>query len=258
MNLHLQHQTALVLAASKGLGRAVATTLAHEGARVVIGARNQAELEQTAAEIIAETANPNIIAVAVDVTQPYQLQNIVNQTVKVFGGLNILVNNAGGPPFNKFETFNDEQWLAAFNQNLLSVVRTSRLAIPHMRVAGGGRIINIISASVKSVMANSVLSTSMRMGVVGMAKLLADELGPDGITVNNVAPGLILTGRIKETLPPGDIEAALKEKTANIPLGRIGKPEELAALVAFLASAQAAYITGATIPVDGGSNRGIY
>lgn len=258
MNLHLKHKTALVLAASKGLGRAVATTLAHEGAHVVIGSRDKAELEKTAAEITEETKNPNIIAIAVDVTKPDELQNIINQAVKTYGGLDILVNNAGGPPFNKFETFDDEQWLAAFNQNLLSVVRTSRMAIPHMRKAGSGRIINIISASVKSVMANSVLSTSMRMGVVGMAKLLADEVGPYGITVNNVAPGLILTGRIKETLPPGDMEAALKEKTAGIPVGRIGKPEELAALVAFLASEQAAYITGTTIPIDGGSNRGIY
>ena len=258
MNLHLRHKTALVLAASKGLGRAVATMLAHEGAHVGIGSRDKAELDKTAAEIIAETSNPNIIAIPVDVNKPEELQHIIDETVKTYGGLNILVNNAGGPPFNKFETFDDEQWLATFNQNLLSVVRTSRMAIPHMHTAGSGRIINIISASVKSVMANSVLSTSMRMGVVGMAKLLADEVGPYGITVNNVAPGLILTGRIKETLPPGDMEAALKEKTAGIPVGRIGKPEELAALVAFLASEQAAYITGTTIPIDGGSNRGIY
>jgi 3-oxoacyl-[acyl-carrier protein] reductase len=258
MNLHLQHKVALVLAASKGLGRAVATTLAHEGAMVVIGSRDEVELKRTAAEISKETSQPNILAVPVDVTRADELQHIVDQCVKTYGGIDILVNNAGGPPFNKFETFDDEQWLAAFNQNLLSVVRTSRMVIPHMRKAGGGRIINIISASVKSVMANSVLSTSMRMGVVGMAKLLADEVGSYGITVNNIAPGLILTGRVKETLPSGDYEAALKERTAGIPVGRIGKPEELAALVAFLASEQAAYITGVTIPIDGGSNRGIY
>jgi 3-oxoacyl-[acyl-carrier protein] reductase len=258
MNLHLQHKVALVLAASKGLGRAVATTLAHEGTKVVIGSRDKTELDKTAAEIIAETGNPDISAIAVDVNKPEDLQNIVTQTVKIYGTLNILVNNAGGPPFNKFETFDDEEWLAAFNQNLLSVVRTSRMAIPHMRKAGAGRIINIISASVKSVMANSVLSTSMRMGVVGLARLLADEVGPYGITVNNVAPGLILTGRIKETLPADNLETALKERTAGIPVGRIGKPEELAALVTFLASEHAAYITGTTIPIDGGSNRGIY
>ncbi|EHQ27909.1 SDR family oxidoreductase [Mucilaginibacter paludis] len=258
MDLKIQYKVALVLAASKGLGRAIATTLANEGASVVIGSRDKQELEKTAAEIIASTRQVNVIAVPVDVTQPDQLQNIVIETIKAFGTIDILVNNAGGPPFNKFESFDDEQWLATFNQNLLSVVRTSRLVVPYMRQAGGGRIINIISASVKSVMDNSVLSTSMRMGVVGMAKLLADEVAPYGITVNNVAPGLILTDRIKETLPAGNPEEALKQKTKNIPAGRIGKPEELAAVVAFLASEQAAYITGTTIPVDGGSNRGIY
>jgi len=258
MDLKIQYKVALVLAASKGLGRAIATTLADEGASVVIGSRNKQELELTAAEIIAATGQVNIVPIAVDVNSPEDLQSIVEQTVKAFGSIDILVNNAGGPPFDKFEAFDDEQWLAAFNQNLLSVVRTSRLVIPHMRQAGGGRIINIISASVKSVMPNSVLSTSMRMGIVGMAKLLSDEVAPYNITVNNVAPGLILTGRIKETLPVNNIEEALQEKTKNIPAGRIGKPEELAALVAFLASEQAAYITGTTIPVDGGSNRGIY
>jgi 3-oxoacyl-[acyl-carrier protein] reductase len=259
MDLKIQYKVALVLAASKGLGRAIATTLADEGASVVIGSRNATELAKTAAQIIAKTNQANVIAIPVDVTQPQSLQNIVEQTVKTFGGIDILVNNAGGPPFNKFETFDDEQWLAAFNQNLLSFVRTSRLVIPYMRKAGGGRIINIISASVKSVMANSVLSTTMRMGVVGMAKLLADEVGPYNITVNNIAPGLILTDRMKDTIPSGlNFEDALKEKAQNIPLGRIGKPEELAALVTFLASEQAAYITGTTIPIDGGSNRGIY
>lgn len=258
MDLKIQYKVALVLAASKGIGRAVATTLADEGASVVIGSRDQRELEKTAAEIITSTRQTNIIAIPVDVTQPDQLQNIVDETVRAFGSIDILVNNAGGPPFNKFESFNDEQWLAAFNQNLLSVVRASRLVIPHMRQSGGGRIINIISASVKSVMDNSVLSTSMRMGVVGMTKLLADEVAAYGITVNNVAPGLILTGRIKETHPADGAEEALQQKTRNIPAGRIGQPEEVAALVAFLASEQAAYITGATIPVDGGSNRGIY
>lgn len=258
MDLKIQNKVALVLAASKGLGKAIAITLSAEGADVVIGSRNQQELDATAEEI-RKTAKGKVIAIAVDVNKPDQLAHIVAQTVKTFGRLDILVNNAGGPPFNKFETFSDEQWQAAFDQNLMSFVRASRAVVPHMRKAGGGRIVNIISASVKYVMANSVLSTSMRMAVVGMAKLLADELGPDNITVNNVAPGLILTGRIKETMPQGDdFEAELKEKSQTIPLRRIGKPEELAALVAFLASEPAAYITGTTIQIDGGANRGIF
>jgi len=170
-----------------------------------------------------------------------------------------LLNNAGGPPFSKFEDFDDEAWQNAFELSLLSFARTSRLVLPHMQKTGSGRIINIISGSVKSVLPNSVLSTSMRMGVVGMAKLMADEFGPYSITVNNVAPGMILTDRLKHTLPKdADPEEALKERAKNIPLGRIGKPEELAALVTFLASEQAAYISGITIQVDGGANRGIF
>jgi len=178
---------------------------------------------------------------------------------KRYGTIDILLNNAGGPPFNKFESFDDTEWQKAFDLNLLSFARTSRLVLPHMKKAGSGRIINIISGSVKAVLANSVLSTSMRMGVVGMAKLMADELGPYNITVNNVAPGMILTDRLKHTLPKDvDPETALKEKAKSIPLGRIGKPEELAALVAFLASEQAAYISGTTIQVDGGASRNIF
>jgi 3-oxoacyl-[acyl-carrier protein] reductase len=170
-----------------------------------------------------------------------------------------LLNNAGGPPFDKFEHFDDEQWQKAFDLNLRSFAQTSREVLPYMKKAGSGRIINIISGSVKSVLTNSVLSTTMRMGVVGMAKLMADEFGPYHITVNNVAPGLILTDRIKDTVPNGvDVEQALKEKAKNIPAGRIGKPEELAALVAFLASEQAAYISGTTIQVDGGASRAIF
>lgn len=169
------------------------------------------------------------------------------------------MNNAGGPPFDKFEHIDDAQWQKAFELNLLSVARTGRQVLPYMQKTGSGRIINIISGSVKSVLANSVLSTSMRMGVVGMAKMMADEFGPYHITVNNVAPGLILTDRIKHTLP-GDVDPdlAMREKAKSIPLGRIGKPEELAALVTFLASGQAAYISGTTIQVDGGANRGIF
>jgi 3-oxoacyl-[acyl-carrier protein] reductase len=257
MDLKIEHKVALVLAASKGLGKAIATTLAAEGADVVIGSRDQVELDKTADEI-RQTAKGKVLAIAVDVNRPEQLEHIIAETVKTFGRIDILVNNAGGPPFNKFETFSDADWQAAFDQNLMSFVRASRLVVPHMRKAGGGRIVNIISASVKYVMANSVLSTSMRMGVVGMAKLLADEVGPDNITVNNVAPGLILTGRIKETMQGDNFEAALEERSKNIPLRRIGKPEELAALVAFLASEPAAYITGTTIQIDGGMNRGIF
>ncbi|MBL4676465.1 MAG: SDR family oxidoreductase [Mucilaginibacter sp.] len=258
MDLKLTNKVAIVLAASKGLGKAVATTLSAEGAKVIIGSRDADELNKTADEIRQFTGN-EVTAIVIDVSNADSVNHFIEQAAALYGQIDILLNNAGGPPFAKFENFDDEQWQKAFDLNLLSMSRTSRLVLPFMKPTGSGRIINIISGSVKSVLANSVLSTSMRMGVVGMAKLMADELGPYHITVNNVAPGLILTDRIKHTLPKDmDTEEAIKEKTKGIPLGRIGQPEELAALVAFLASEQASYISGQTIQVDGGAGRSIY
>ncbi len=258
MDLHLKNKTAIVLAASKGLGKAIATALSAEGAKVIIGSRDEAEIKKTAEEISLKTGN-EVIPIPVDVVNADQIDHLIQTAAARFGRIDILVNNSGGPPFNKFENFKDEDWEQAFELTLKSFARLSRLVLPYMKQAGSGRIINIISGSVKSVLPNSVLSTSMRMGVVGMAKLLADELGPYNITVNNVAPGMILTDRLKHTFPKDvDPEQALKDRAKNVPLGRIGKPEELAALVAFLASEQAAYISGTTIQVDGGANRGIF
>jgi len=258
MDLKLNNKVAIVLAASKGLGKAIATALSAEGAKVIIGSRDEAELNKTAVAITRLTGN-EVIAIPVDVSNGDQIKNFIQNVTDSFGRIDILVNNSGGPPFNKFENFDEGDWQKAFELTLLSFARTSRLVLPHMQKTGSGRIINIISGSVKSVLANSVLSTSMRMGVVGMAKLMADEFGPYNITVNNIAPGMILTDRLKHTLPKdANPEQALKERAKNIPLGRIGKPEELAALVTFLASEQAAYISGTTIQVDGGANRGIF
>jgi 3-oxoacyl-[acyl-carrier protein] reductase len=258
MDLNLKGKIAIVLASSKGLGKAIAITLASEGATVVIASRNAEELNATASEIKQQTG-AEVMVVPTDVAKVDDTEKLINQVSGKFGRIDILVNNAGGPPFDLFEKFNDEQWQQAFELNLLSFARLSRLVLPYMQAAGSGSIINIISGSVKSVLANSVLSTSMRMGVVGMAKMMADEFGPYNITVNNVAPGLILTDRIKHTLPPNqDPDEAMKQRAANIPLRRIGDPKELAALVAFLASDQASYISGTTIPVDGGASRSIY
>jgi len=258
MDLKLNNKVAIVLAASKGLGKAIATALSAEGAKVIIGSRNATELNKTAGEIKKLTGN-EVIAIPVDVSDGKEVKSFIEQAASRFGKIDILINNGGGPAFDKFENFDDEAWQKAFELTLLSFARTSRLVLPHMQKTGSGRMINIISGSVKSVLANSVLSTSMRMGVVGMAKMMADEFGPYHITVNNVAPGMILTDRLKHTLPKdANPEEALKEKARNIPLGRIGKPEELAALVTFLASEQAAYISGTTIQVDGGANRGVF
>jgi 3-oxoacyl-[acyl-carrier protein] reductase len=257
MNLQLTGKTALVLAASKGLGKACALALAEEGADLIIGAREKTTLEATAAEI-RTLGKGRVMAIPVDVTDLQQVTAMVTAAAAEFGKIDILVNNAGGPPFGKFESFDEAAWQSAFDLTLLSAVRFSRLVIPHMRPTGSGRIINIVSLSVKTYLAGSVLSTSLRLGVIGMAKMLSNELGPDNITVNNIAPGMILTDRLKHTLgsagPGGpSFEEQLAQRSKDIPLGRIGKPEELAALVAFLASPLAGYITGATIPVDGGA-----
>ncbi|HTI58793.1 SDR family oxidoreductase [Mucilaginibacter sp.] len=258
MDLKLKDKVALVLAASKGLGRASALALSAEGAKVAICSRNTEELKKTAAEIHQQTGNP-VIVITADVSDAAQVKNLIKETAGTFGGIDILVNNGGGPPFAQFETFDDEAWQKAFELTLFAFARTGREVLPYMKKAGSGRIINIISGSVKAVLNNAVLSTAMRMGVVGMAKLMADELGPDQITVNNIAPGLILTDRVKEVLPKDvDHDQAVKDRAKTIPARRIGKPEELGALVAFLASEQAAYISGTTIQVDGGASRGIF
>jgi 3-oxoacyl-[acyl-carrier protein] reductase len=248
MDLGLQGRVALVLAASKGLGRATAAALAAEGADIAIGSRDARVLEAAAAAIRAASGR-RVLAIPVDVTDAAQSAAFVEAALREFGRIDILVNNAGGPPFGKFDDFDDAAWQRAFELSLLSTVRMTRLVVPHLPHDGGGRVINVISLSVKSVLSGSMLSTALRAGVVGMAKLLADELGPHGITVNNVAPGLILTDRLRET--------GAGDRVDQAPLRRAGTPEEFGAVVAFLASARASYITGTTIPVDGGLIRAI-
>lgn len=263
MDLGLKGKVAIVLAASKGLGRASAAALAAEGAQVVIGARNEQVL-RTAAEQIGRESGSQVLPVPTDVTKPEQLSAIVDAAAREFGRIDILVNNAGGPPPGTFEMFNDAQWEAAFELTLLSVVRLIRLVLPHMRERGSGRIINIVSTSVKQPIDNLLLSNAIRPGVIGLAKSLSIELAAENITINNVCPGRILTDRIRQVYQldakqqQGISEKeALKEAVQEIPMRRIGRPEELGALVAFLASEQAAYITGTTIQVDGGVTRSL-
>jgi 3-oxoacyl-[acyl-carrier protein] reductase len=262
MNLGLTHKSALILAASKGLGKACALALAQEGAAIMIGARDPAQLHQSAAEIRQKTG-AQVHAHPVDVTDPQQIHTIFQAAETALGRVDILVNNAGGPPFGTFEQFDDDQWHKALELNLMSTVRFTRLALPAMKEARWGRIVNIVSLGVKSVLPGSTLSTAGRLGIVGMAKLLSDEVASYGITVNNVASGIILTDRVRQTSLKQRLDRGMDEKSAiediaqSIPAKRLGQPSELAALVAFLASEQAGYITGATIPVDGGIVRSI-
>jgi 3-oxoacyl-[acyl-carrier protein] reductase len=257
MDLGLKNKIALVAASSKGLGRACAEAMAAEGASVTICARDEAALKATREAMIAATG-AEVLAVPADMTNAEDIKKVVQQTVEHFGGLHILVTNAGGPPPGYFPDFDDATWEAAFNLSLMSGVRLIRAALPHMQQAKWGRIINITSISVKEPLDNLVLSNSIRASVHGLAKTLAGQIGKDGITINNVMPGLTQTDRINHLVETNmeksgqSKEEVLAAMGQPIPLGRIGQPEEFGAVVAFLASEKASYITGTSIPVDGG------
>src|SRR5260221_11750754 len=221
MDLGLQDKVAIVMAASKGLGRACATALAAEGARGTAGQRGTQAQEKTAQEIQKATRS-RVLAVPTDVNKAEDVEAIVAATVGEFGRIDILVNNAGGPPAGNFASFGDAQWQGAFELNLLSTVRLVRLVLPHMRKTGSGRIITIVSTSVKQPIDGLLLSNAIRSGVVGLAKTLSIELAPDNITVNNVCPGRILTDRLRqiyhinERLQQGlSEEAVIKEMSQN-------------------------------------------
>jgi 3-oxoacyl-[acyl-carrier protein] reductase len=262
MDFGLVGKIAAVAGASKGLGRAIATALAHEGAEVVLCARDRARLEDVADKLCQQTG-AEIRIVDADLGSERGVERFM-EAASVNGGPDILVSNTGGPPPGSFlEIHDDQAWMQAHEQLLLSAIRMARLAIPRMKERGSGRIINITSITVKQPAGNLILSNAYRAAVVSMAKTLSREVAPFGITVNNVCPGYISTDRLasldqntaeKLAIP---IEQVRTESQKKIPLGRYGQPEELAALVAFLSSVQASYITGTTIQCDGGLYSGL-
>jgi len=260
MDLGLNGKVAIVAAASKGLGRAVATIMAQEGARVTIFSRDRERIERTAAEIRAETG-AEVLSLTVDVTQPDDIARAIDETVQHFGRLDILVTNAGGPPAGTFETLSDDDFARAIELNLLSTVRMCQAAVPHMKERGGS-IVTITSISVKQPLPGLILSNTARTGVVGLVKSMANELGHYNIRVNNVGPGPTKTDRIidlaRQRAARDDLslDAALEESADGIPLGRLGEPEEFGRVVAFLASPAASYVSGQTLIVDGGMSRG--
>jgi 3-oxoacyl-[acyl-carrier protein] reductase len=257
MDLGLQDKVAIVAAASKGLGRAIAQELASEGASVVICARGEAALRRTRDEI-AQRASAEVHAVVADVATLDGIDDIVAASVKRFGRVDILVNNAGGPPSGPFEQHNWATWEAAVQLTLRSAVELTRRVLPGMRERKWGRILNVTSIAAKQPIDGLMLSNSVRSAVTGWARTLANEVATDGITVNSILPGFTRTERVQELnaatakregIEPEEVQRRIE---AQIPMRRIGKPHEFAALAAFLASERASYITAQSIAVDGG------
>ncbi len=263
MDLGLRGKVALVAAASQGLGRAAAFALAREGCKVAICARNAATLEDTA-NAIRKEAKADVVAIAADISRADGVKAFADGALQAFGGVDVLVPNAGGPPPGGFETLPDDQWAKGWELTFQSTVRLVRACLPSMRNRGGGAIVAILSMSVRQPIDNLVLSNSLRLGVVGALKTLAREVAKDRIRVNGVAPGWIATDRTvqlhrdraeRERRRVEDVQAAVLQE---IPMGRMGTAEEVADLIAFLASDRAAYITGVIAQIDGGLYRGIF
>jgi 3-oxoacyl-[acyl-carrier protein] reductase len=265
MDLGLRGKTALVAAASKGLGKAVARALAQEGVNVVIFSRDEAAIQAAAREIEGIAADgAKVLALTADVTSPADVERVVRATAERFGGVDIVYNNAGGPKPGYFDGLSDEDWQQAFALNLMSAIRLTRACLPYMRRKRWGRIITGTSSSVKQPIDSLMLSNSIRSATTAWSKTLADQVAGDGITVNTLAPGRIKTERTVQLdedtarrtgKSPDEI---VRERLAAIPIGRYGEPAEFGAAAAFLASEQASYITGVTLLVDGGQFRGTY
>jgi 3-oxoacyl-[acyl-carrier protein] reductase len=262
VDLGLKGRPALVAAASRGLGKACATSLAAEGASVAICARDRGALE-AARDEIAEATGSTVVAVPADVSVEEDVMRFVREGTEALGGCQILVTNAGGPPTGRFEELDDDAFREALDGLFFSTLRMARAAIPSMREAGYGRIVVISSIAVKQPVPNLILSNAARAGVVGWARTLADEVAAEGITVNAVMPGRVDTDRVRWLLERSaeaagrTVEEEGRVQAAAIPMGRFGQPREVGDLVAFLASERAGYLTGCSILADGGLYRGL-
>jgi len=263
MDLGLKGKTALVTASSKGIGKAVAEELASEGCNVAICSRTKDDLESVADDL-KRKYGVDVSWSVCDLNKSADIENTFNIVVKQFGKIDILVNNCGGPTSGFFRDFVEEEWISAFEQVFLSVVRFSKFVIPGMIAKQWGRIINITSISVKQPIDNLILSNSFRSGIIGFAKSLSNEFAKYNITVNNVAPGYTLTNRLYDLAVNRakhsglSHEEVLADMAKQVPMNRLARPEEIGALVTYLCSNQAGYITGNTIHVDGGWVKGLF
>ena len=263
MDLGIKGRTALITASSTGIGKAVAEALAAEGCNIAICSRTKTTLIETAREVKLKYGLEPFWGIC-DLNQQKDIENFFEAVQSHFGKVDILINNCGGPIPGFFRELSEEDWDNAFKQVLLSVIRFSNLVLPKMIEQEWGRIINITSVAVKQPVHNLMLSNSLRAGVTGFAKSLSNEFGNRNITVNNVAPGYTLTHRLYELAvnraktSGKSHEEILVDMAKDVPMNRLGGPEEIAAMVTFLASQKASYITGTTIQVDGGSTKSIF
>jgi 3-oxoacyl-[acyl-carrier protein] reductase len=261
MDLGLKDKIALVAGASRGLGYATALGLAREGCRVVINGRDAARIKTAAEKIHAQTG-AQVIGLAGDVGLPDVPEKLIRQTVEAFGGLDILVCNAGGPPAGAFESFDEAAWQKAIDLSLMSHVRLIRAALPHLRQSKAASVLTVTSYSVKQPIPNLVLSNSIRAATAGLTKTLALELGPAGIRFNSILPGWTETERVTELMTfrakqnGTTVEEEIAKQSKESPLGRMGRPEEFANAAVFLVSPAASYITGVMLTVDGGMYKG--
>ena len=260
MNLGLTGKAAVVAGSTKGIGRATAFGLAKEGMRVVVSGRDQARADAVASEIASQTG-VDVFGVAADVSTAAGAKKLIAEANAAMGGVDVLVTNAGGPPPGGFDELGDADFVAGFELNFLSTVRMIRAVLPHMREQRWGRIVNLQSTAIKEPVPLVTLTNSIRPGVTGLAKDLADHLGKSQITVNTVLSGPVMTDRLRATTAARAAAAGITEEEQwkrylqLVPLGRFGKPEDVAAMIVFLASEQAGWITGTVIQVDGGRIR---
>lgn len=261
VDLYLQKKNALILASSQGLGKAIAEELVKEGANVMLAARSEEKLVAVQKEL-SKICKGKVSYKVTDITKPDDIKSLLEKVAEEFGGLDILINNAGGPPGGTFNDFSDADWQHSFELNLLSFIRTIRESLPLLKKQGG-KIVNIASSSIKEPIPGLLLSNTFRTAIVGLAKTLATELAPDKILINTVGPGRIATERIqhldqfnaeKQGVSTADITG---KALSNIPLGRYGEPEEFAKFVTFLVSGANTYLTGQSYLVDGGMVKSI-